>query len=85
MVYCVCFQYVNPAYERLFGYTCDEIIGQDVRDMLWTDKNKPDLQESINAHLKKGKVSILFYCGEHLRLFEFSYGILPDSFRLGVH
>ena len=50
------FQYVNPAYERLFGYTCDELLGQDAREVLHSDKNKSDLQDAVNASLKKGKV-----------------------------
>jgi high affinity cAMP-specific and IBMX-insensitive 3',5'-cyclic phosphodiesterase 8 len=48
-------QYVNPAYERLFGYTCDELLGQDVREVLQSDKNKPDLQDTMMANLKKAK------------------------------
>ncbi|XP_048248345.1 high affinity cAMP-specific and IBMX-insensitive 3',5'-cyclic phosphodiesterase 8B-like isoform X1 [Haliotis rufescens] len=48
-------QYVNHGYERLTGYTSEEVCGQDARELPRSDKNKPDLQETINGQLKKGK------------------------------
>ncbi|KAL3867379.1 hypothetical protein ACJMK2_044587 [Sinanodonta woodiana] len=47
-------EYVNPAYERLTGFSCEESIGKITRDFR-SEKNKPDLQEIINGYLKKGK------------------------------
>lgn len=47
---------MNPAYETLMGYTLEELLGKDVRQLPKSDKNKPDLQEGINSQLKKGKV-----------------------------
>ncbi|KAK3588622.1 hypothetical protein CHS0354_021492 [Potamilus streckersoni] len=47
-------EYVNPAYERLTGFSCEESIGKMTRDFR-SEKNKPDLQEIINGYLKKGK------------------------------
>lgn len=47
-------QYVNPAQERLTGYSSEELVGKDSRE-LRGDKNKQDVQESINNQLKKGK------------------------------
>ncbi|XP_064608672.1 high affinity cAMP-specific and IBMX-insensitive 3',5'-cyclic phosphodiesterase 8B-like isoform X2 [Liolophura sinensis] len=49
-------QYINPAHERLLGYRADEILGKDAQDFSQSDKNKPDLQETINGQLRKGKV-----------------------------
>ena len=48
-------QYVNPAYERLTGFSMEEVAGKDSRE-LKSERNKPDLQETINGQLKKGKV-----------------------------
>ncbi|XP_052793567.1 high affinity cAMP-specific and IBMX-insensitive 3',5'-cyclic phosphodiesterase 8B-like isoform X3 [Mya arenaria] len=47
-------QYVNSAYERLTGYMMDEVVGKDSRD-LRSDRNKPDVHDSISGQLKKGK------------------------------
>ena len=49
---------MNPAYERLTGFTMEEVAGKDSRE-LKSERNKPDLQETINGQLKKGKVSTL--------------------------
>lgn len=48
-------QYVNPAYERLTGYSADEVIGKDATEMAKADRNKTDLHDTINNQLKKGK------------------------------
>ena len=50
-------QYVNPAYERLLGYSSDELLGTDIRSLTRLDKSKHDVYDTINSHLKKGKVS----------------------------
>ncbi|KAI0207838.1 High affinity cAMP-specific and IBMX-insensitive 3',5'-cyclic phosphodiesterase 8B [Lamellibrachia satsuma] len=42
------FQYVNPAYERIFGYTREELIGKE-------EKSMPELHESTASHLLKGR------------------------------
>ncbi|XP_041464476.1 high affinity cAMP-specific and IBMX-insensitive 3',5'-cyclic phosphodiesterase 8B-like isoform X2 [Lytechinus variegatus] len=48
-------QYVNPAYERISGYTNDEVIGHEMEDMPRCDKNKVELIDGIYSQLKKGK------------------------------
>ena len=45
------FQYVNPAYERIFGYTRDELVGKE-------EKSMPELHESTESHLLKGRVCV---------------------------
>ena len=52
------FQYINPAYERLFGYTSEEIMGQDLNELPQSERNKADTIETIKSSVKKGKVSI---------------------------
>ncbi|XP_052278369.1 high affinity cAMP-specific and IBMX-insensitive 3',5'-cyclic phosphodiesterase 8B-like isoform X1 [Dreissena polymorpha] len=47
-------QYVNPAYERLTGYTMEEVLGKDTRE-LRSDRNKQEISDSINGQMKKGK------------------------------
>lgn len=49
-------KYVNPAYERLTGYSAEEVIGKDATEMAKADRNKTDLHDTINNQLKKGKV-----------------------------
>ncbi|XP_071497226.1 high affinity cAMP-specific and IBMX-insensitive 3',5'-cyclic phosphodiesterase 8B-like [Diadema antillarum] len=48
-------QYMNPAYERLSGYTSEEVLGQEMEDMPRCDKNKPELVDGIYSQLKKAK------------------------------
>lgn len=48
-------QYVNSAYERLTGYTLEEVVGKDFRE-LRSERIKTDVQDSINGQMKKGKV-----------------------------
>jgi len=58
------FQYVNSAYERLTGFTLEEVVGKDFRE-LRSDRIKSDVQDSINGSMKKGKVRleyIIQYC-----------------------
>ncbi|KAJ7385255.1 High affinity cAMP-specific and IBMX-insensitive 3',5'-cyclic phosphodiesterase 8B [Desmophyllum pertusum] len=49
------FQYVNPAFEKLTGYWRSEVIGHPLASVLNSEYEKPELYESIHAHLKKGK------------------------------
>jgi PAS domain S-box-containing protein len=58
MRYVVCYfsQYVNPAYERLTGYSMEEVVGKDSRE-LKGERVKPDVQDGVNNQIKKGKVS----------------------------
>ena len=51
---------MNPAYERLTGYTMEEVAGKDSRE-LKSERNKPELQDVINGQLKKGKVRNFVY------------------------
>ncbi|XP_078621507.1 high affinity cAMP-specific and IBMX-insensitive 3',5'-cyclic phosphodiesterase 8B-like isoform X9 [Branchiostoma floridae x Branchiostoma japonicum] len=46
--------YVNPGYERLTGFTSQEVIGKE-KGLPKSDKNSPDLHDAINTQIKKGK------------------------------
>ncbi|KAJ8249312.1 hypothetical protein GJAV_G00233440 [Gymnothorax javanicus] len=48
-------QYVNPAYESVTGYQRAELIGKEFIEMPKSEKNKPDLLETINTCIMKGK------------------------------
>ncbi|RUS91914.1 hypothetical protein EGW08_000316, partial [Elysia chlorotica] len=47
-------QFVNHAYERLSGYSSEELLGRDANEFHKTDRNR-EAVESINGQLKKGK------------------------------
>lgn len=49
-------QYVNPAYESIMGYQQGELIGKEIMEVPKSEKNKPDLLETINSCIRKGKV-----------------------------
>lgn len=49
-------QYVNPAYESIMGYQQGELTGKEVIEVPKSEKNKPDLLETINSCIRKGKV-----------------------------
>lgn len=49
-------QYVNPAYESIMGYQQGELIGKEIIEVPKSEKNKPDLLETINSCIRKGKV-----------------------------
>ncbi|MBD6617435.1 PAS domain S-box protein [Komarekiella sp. 'clone 1'] len=46
--------YVNPAFERMSGYSAAEVIGQNFLLLQGTDINQPGLQE-LNAAMREGK------------------------------
>jgi len=46
--------YVNPAFERLSGYTLDEILYQDCRFLQREDRDQPGI-EQIRDALKAGR------------------------------
>ncbi|XP_013855472.1 high affinity cAMP-specific and IBMX-insensitive 3',5'-cyclic phosphodiesterase 8A, partial [Austrofundulus limnaeus] len=48
-------QYVNPAYESIMGYQQGELIGKEIIEVPKSEKNKPDLLETINSCILKGK------------------------------
>lgn len=50
-------QYVNPAFEQMMGYQKGELIGKEFTELPKSDKNRADLSDTINACIKKGKVS----------------------------
>ncbi|MEQ2244110.1 High affinity cAMP-specific and IBMX-insensitive 3',5'-cyclic phosphodiesterase 8B [Ilyodon furcidens] len=50
-------QYVNPAYESIMGYQQGELIGKEIIEVPKSEKNKPDLLETINSCIRKGKVT----------------------------
>jgi len=49
-------QYVNPAFERLLGYKCDELVGKSSYELTRSDFTKPDLINSISSQLRAGQV-----------------------------
>eukprot|EP00914_Ancora_sagittata_P022508 GHVO01044722.1.p1 GENE.GHVO01044722.1~~GHVO01044722.1.p1 ORF type:complete len:419 (-),score=23.89 GHVO01044722.1:184-1440(-) len=49
-------QYVNPAHERLFGYSNDESIGKNSREIGRTEESKTDSTDCMNGQLRKGKM-----------------------------
>ncbi|XP_071844732.1 high affinity cAMP-specific and IBMX-insensitive 3',5'-cyclic phosphodiesterase 8B-like isoform X2 [Apostichopus japonicus] len=56
-------QYVNAAHEDLTGYNFDDLLSQDSGSSPRSDKNKPELMETIYSQLKKGKSwEGLLYC-----------------------
>uniref|UniRef100_A0A3B1JXH7 Phosphodiesterase n=1 Tax=Astyanax mexicanus TaxID=7994 RepID=A0A3B1JXH7_ASTMX len=48
-------QYVNPAYESVMGYQQGELMAKENVEVPKSEKNKPDLLESINNCIRKGK------------------------------
>lgn len=50
-------QYVNPAYESIMGYQQGELVGKEIIEVPKSEKNKPDLLETINSCIRKGKVT----------------------------
>lgn len=50
-------QYVNPTFEKFFGYSGDELVGKNFQDISKSDKMKNDVIQAINDHLQNGKVS----------------------------
>ncbi|KAG7218276.1 hypothetical protein INR49_010334, partial [Caranx melampygus] len=48
-------EYVNPAYESIMGYQQGELIGKEIIEVPKSEKNKPDLLETINSCIRKGK------------------------------
>ena len=51
-------QYVNPSFERIFGYSAEEVVGKDIRDLGLHSKNdriRHDV-EAMNASISMGKV-----------------------------
>ena len=48
------FQYVNPAHERLMGYSCEELTGRNVYELY--DRTQTEQQEIITSHINKEKV-----------------------------
>ncbi|KFQ99591.1 High affinity cAMP-specific and IBMX-insensitive 3',5'-cyclic phosphodiesterase 8B, partial [Opisthocomus hoazin] len=54
-------QYVNPAFEQMMGYHKGELIGKELTELPKSDKNCPDLLDTINTFIKKGKEWQGFY------------------------
>ncbi|XP_068105100.1 high affinity cAMP-specific and IBMX-insensitive 3',5'-cyclic phosphodiesterase 8B isoform X4 [Hyperolius riggenbachi] len=48
-------QYVNPAFERMLGYSKEELLGKELIELPKSDKNRADLLDTINTCIKKGK------------------------------
>lgn len=49
-------QYVNRTYERLTGYTGEELVGRDTREVSRSDRSR-DSYECMLSQTKKGKVT----------------------------
>uniref|UniRef100_A0A8C7JVP3 Phosphodiesterase n=1 Tax=Oncorhynchus kisutch TaxID=8019 RepID=A0A8C7JVP3_ONCKI len=52
-------QYVNPAYESIMGYQQGELIGKEITEVPKSEKNKPDLLETINSCIRKERGFIM--------------------------
>lgn len=53
--------YVNPAFERMTGYSAVEVIGQNFRSFQSADINQPGLQE-LNAAVQAGRDCTVTLC-----------------------
>ncbi|XP_070543664.1 high affinity cAMP-specific and IBMX-insensitive 3',5'-cyclic phosphodiesterase 8B-like isoform X3 [Ptychodera flava] len=49
-------QYVNPAFERLTGYTSEEILGKSTDSLMKSDGNKQEILDMMYSQLRKGKI-----------------------------
>ena len=45
---------MNPAHERLMGYSCEELTGRNVYELY--DRTQTEQQEIITSHINKEKV-----------------------------
>lgn len=43
-------------FEKLTGYSCDELVGKNYTDFFCSDSDKTIVNDAINAQIKKGKV-----------------------------
>ena len=48
-------RYVNPAWEKLNGWTLSEIIGMKAPYLWWPDEHKKEFQDGFNEAMKQGK------------------------------
>ncbi len=46
---------VNPAFERLTGYSKEDVLGKTPKEVLRSTLHKPEFYESINETIKSGK------------------------------
>jgi PAS domain S-box-containing protein len=47
--------YVNPAFEKITGYSADEVIGREGRFLVRDDLQQPDLEEIRTALRESGQ------------------------------
>ncbi len=50
--------YVNPAFERVTGYTAEEVIGKNCRFLQGDDRDQPEL-ETLRAAIKEGTACVV--------------------------
>ncbi|TYP00230.1 PAS domain S-box-containing protein [Geothermobacter ehrlichii] len=85
-----CFLDVNPAFERMLGYSRDELIGKPVADLL-TEESRQKLQQLFQAFLmsdqvEKGEITMLDKNGRPLDIMvEGRLERDPETGRLRTH
>ena len=52
---------MNHAFERLTGYSSEEVMGKNGSEIVKNDRNRPELNDTINSQIKKGKVKMIYY------------------------
>ena len=78
------FQYVNPSFERISGYTCEDIIGHDF-SFLKSSKHDESFYRDIRYTMSRGDVWIgrIFNRKKNGSLFEVETSISPVQDRSG--
>lgn len=51
--------YVNPAFERITGFTADEVLGRDPRFLLWNDRDQMGIHDMVSALREQREARVL--------------------------